>query len=69
MPDDARVRHLHFVAKHTDGARRNIACEQACGDFIAHWDDDDWHAPHPMAYQIEARRAPSPTLAAEREGG
>ena len=26
------------------GAKRNKALEFACGDIIAHWDDDDWYA-------------------------
>lgn len=40
MPNDARVRYLRLDAKHTDGARRNIAREQARGEVIAHWDGD-----------------------------
>ena len=27
------------------GAKRNLACAQARGEIIAHWDDDDWYAP------------------------
>jgi glycosyltransferase involved in cell wall biosynthesis/predicted O-methyltransferase YrrM len=36
------------------GAKRNRACEAARGDIIAHWDDDDWHAPQRLRYQIDA---------------
>ena len=35
------------------GAKRNIACENSFGTFIAHWDDDDWHAPRRLSYQAE----------------
>jgi hypothetical protein len=41
----------------TVGAKRNLACEQARGELIAHWDDDDWHAPHRLRYQAEALTA------------
>jgi hypothetical protein len=38
----------------TVGAKRNLACEQARGDLICHWDDDDWYAPWRLAYQVQA---------------
>jgi hypothetical protein len=38
----------------TVGAKRNVACGHARGSIIAHWDDDDWHAPHRLSYQVEA---------------
>lgn len=36
------------------GEKRNIACERAEGDLIAHWDDDDWHAPRRLSVQVDA---------------
>ena len=33
------------------GAKRNLACELATGDLIAHWDDDDWQAPDRLSLQ------------------
>jgi glycosyltransferase involved in cell wall biosynthesis len=33
------------------GAKRNLACRQARGQVIAHWDDDDWYAPDRLRYQ------------------
>ena len=35
------------------GAKRNIACELAQGEVIAHWDDDDWMAPAWLGSQVE----------------
>ncbi len=35
------------------GAKRNFACQQARGEFIVHWDDDDWSAPWRLRYQAE----------------
>ena len=32
--------------------RRLRSC--ACADIIAHWDDDDWYAPHRIRAQVEA---------------
>jgi Glycosyl transferase family 2 len=40
--------------RHTIGAKRNLACEEARGEIIAHWDDDDWHAPDRLRYQTQA---------------
>jgi glycosyltransferase involved in cell wall biosynthesis len=37
----------------TVGAKRNIACEAAHGDFICHWDDDDWYSPSRLSYQMQ----------------
>jgi glycosyltransferase involved in cell wall biosynthesis len=42
-----RVEHKMHI-----GAKRNLACEQARGEFIAHWDDDDWYAPERLARQV-----------------
>ena len=54
VPEDERIHYIRLNAKSTIGAKRNLACEQARGEFIAHWDDDDWHAPQRLSYQIEA---------------
>ena len=35
------------------GAKRNAACEAARGEFIAHWDDDDWYSPARLRRQLE----------------
>ncbi len=34
------------------GAKRNLACEAARGEFICHWDDDDWFSPRRLTYQV-----------------
>jgi glycosyltransferase involved in cell wall biosynthesis len=33
------------------GSKRNLACEMAHGEIIAHWDDDDWYGPSRLRYQ------------------
>jgi glycosyltransferase involved in cell wall biosynthesis/predicted O-methyltransferase YrrM len=52
LPRDERVRYVRLNERLTVGAKRNLACEQASGELIAHWDDDDWHAPHRLSYQV-----------------
>jgi glycosyltransferase involved in cell wall biosynthesis len=52
IPADPRIRYLRRPPKMSVGAKRNLACEQANGSLIAHWDDDDWHAPWRLSYQV-----------------
>ena len=54
VPDNQCIRYLHLDHRATIGAKRNIACQQAKGEIIVHWDDDDWYAPHRLSYQLEA---------------
>ncbi|HEY1490798.1 MAG TPA: glycosyltransferase family A protein, partial [Verrucomicrobiae bacterium] len=35
------------------GAKRNLACQSARGEIVAHWDDDDWYAPERLARQVQ----------------
>lgn len=44
------------------GAKRNIACREASGDLIVHWDDDDWHAPWRLNNQVRALADPQHQL-------
>jgi glycosyltransferase involved in cell wall biosynthesis len=39
------------------GQHRNLACERARGEYILHWDDDDWQHPERIALQVEAMQA------------
>ena len=39
------------------GAKRNLACELAAGEIIAHWDDDDWQSPPRLGIQARALEA------------
>jgi len=43
VPDDPRIRYQYVPHKLTIGALRNLACKDAQGVIIAHWDDDDWY--------------------------
>jgi glycosyltransferase involved in cell wall biosynthesis len=54
IPADPRIRYIRVARGISIGAKRNQACALAQGPIIAHWDDDDWHAPHRLRYQVEA---------------
>lgn len=62
LPDDPRVRHLRLDGTHSIGAKRNLGAEAARGELIAHWDDDDWYAPHRLHAQVEALTASGAAL-------
>lgn len=53
VPDDPGIRYLHQNNKLSLGMKRNIACDDAQGEIIVHWDDDDWNAPWRLKYQVE----------------
>jgi glycosyltransferase involved in cell wall biosynthesis len=52
VPPDERIRYVRLDRPLLLGAKRNIGCEMSRGDFIAHWDDDDWIAPHRLSAQV-----------------
>ncbi len=49
-------RHLGDDQKNI-GQKRNIACDIADGELIAHFDDDDWHSPRRLSAQVAALKA------------
>jgi len=53
IPEDVRIRYFRREQRQSLGGKRNFACGQASGDFIVHWDDDDWSAPWRLRYQVE----------------
>ena len=54
IPDDPRIRYSRLENKNTVGAKRNLACRQAAGEILVHWDDDDWMADWRLSYQVDA---------------
>jgi len=56
LADDPSVRCVEVPAspKQTLGALRNLSIEAARGEFVAQWDDDDWHGPARLAVQVGA---------------
>ncbi len=56
VPDDPRIRYLRLDRRLRLGAKRNLACREARGEILVHWDDDDWHAPWRLSYQVRELR-------------
>lgn len=54
VPTSDRIRYVRFDQKLTIGAKRNLACEKARGEFIVHWDDDDWYPSWRVRAQMRA---------------
>jgi len=54
LPDDPRIRLIRLSQKKNVGAKRNIACAAAHGEFVVHWVDDDWYPPDRVTRQIAA---------------
>ncbi len=52
VPDNERIRYIRLDKKLTLGAKRNFACEQSRGEFIVHWDDDDWYPSSRVSKQV-----------------
>ncbi len=57
VPESDRIRYIRLENRATVGNKRNLACEQARGEFIVHWDDDDWYPSDRVTRQISALRS------------
>ncbi len=53
---DPRVVYVRPPHRMTIGAKRSLAAERATGEYLAHWDDDDWYAPDRLSTQVEVLR-------------
>lgn len=56
VPNDARIRLIRLAERTRIGTKRNLACKEARGTYILHWDDDDWMADWRITYQVEQIR-------------
>ena len=54
IPEDPRIRYVRLAGRRTVGAKRNLACSEARGEIIVHWDDDDWYSPSRVSRQVRA---------------
>jgi glycosyltransferase involved in cell wall biosynthesis len=53
IPAGLAVRYVYLQRPASIGSKRNIAVEHASGDFIVHWDDDDWYGPRRVRHQLQ----------------
>jgi O-antigen biosynthesis protein len=67
LPDDPRIRLVSSEVSRSIGALRNIACQEAKGDILIQWDDDDWHGPQRISRQIADIRAGLADITALRD--
>jgi glycosyltransferase involved in cell wall biosynthesis len=54
IPDDRRISYVQLDTHPSLGGKRNLGCEMARGEYIMHWDDDDWATPSRIATQMRA---------------
>lgn len=54
IPGHAHIRYIRTKKFATLGEKRNYCIAQCSGDYIMHWDDDDWMAPHRISRQMDA---------------
>ncbi|WP_316747212.1 glycosyltransferase family A protein [Pedobacter gandavensis] len=54
IPKHRRIRYFYKETVSTIGMKRNFACEEAKGEIIMHWDDDDWYAGDWISRQLTA---------------
>lgn len=50
--DDSRIRYLRQDKVLSVGEKRNLAVELSRGEYIAHWDDDDWISAERLSRQM-----------------
>jgi glycosyltransferase involved in cell wall biosynthesis len=53
IPQVDSVRYVRLDRRTALGEKRNLACEIARGELVAHWDDDDWMAPQWLESQVQ----------------
>jgi ADP-heptose:LPS heptosyltransferase len=54
VPENPGIRYIRQPARQPVGKKRNFACQEARGEIIVHWDDDDWSAPWRLRAQVDA---------------
>lgn len=53
LPENDTIKYFYTEPLGTIGKKRNFACEQARGEIIMHWDDDDWYAEDWISKQVD----------------
>jgi O-antigen biosynthesis protein len=52
VPDEPGITLVPLASHLIVGAKRNVGCDFACGELIAHWDDDDYSASGRLEDQV-----------------
>lgn len=56
VPQHPQVNYIHLPKKLNIPTKRNLLAKMAQGEFICHFDDDDWSAPGRIAAQVKHMR-------------
>jgi glycosyltransferase involved in cell wall biosynthesis len=67
VPEDARIRYVRLDRHQTLAAKRNIACQLSQGEWILHWDDDDWMAADRLSIQVDQARSARALVSGARQ--
>lgn len=54
IPNHIKIRYYYVDYQLNIGKKRNLCCENAKGEIIIHWDDDDWYAEDWISKQVNA---------------
>lgn len=49
---DSSIRLVELAGNTRIGAKRNLGCEKAVGEIVAHWDDDDFSEQERLSDQV-----------------
>ena len=52
IPHNRNIKYFYSKVKEQIGIKRNKACNNANGEIIIHWDDDDWYAEDWISHQV-----------------
>lgn len=66
IPSDNRFHYIHLKHQTSLGRKLCLAADSVNGDFIAHWDDDDWHSPQRLTIQMKRLLEHGSTISAIR---
>lgn len=53
VKDSPRIKVIRLGERLPLGEKHNLGLEASQGDFVAHWDDDDWQSPFRLIRQVE----------------
>lgn len=62
VPERPDIRLIHIEEGRLIGDKRQFGVTHARGQYVAHWDDDDWSAPHRLDDQIARLQASGKAL-------
>jgi len=52
LPKDNNIKYIHLKSRVSIGEKRNVAVQNAKGQVVVHWDDDDYFREHRVSEQV-----------------